>query len=409
MGRGVKQSKRRKRPPPPPAGGQEAAYAPSLQVAAKAVTTRVQEMHTAISDKTFRAVQAVPGLSVPAGLVQRAHDAIAGGVYAAVRGGATVAMRIAAEAERAFADPARPAQGRELTLRSALNAAAGDALAAARSPLAVDMALHARGDVLDDTTPAELWAGLGPRVAVFIHGLACDERSWQLFADAWADVEPTETAPHYGAMLEREFSLIPLYLRYNTGLPLGDNAAGLAEQLNRLVARAPQVRELVIVGHSMGGLVARLACDLAADSDWVARVRWVACLGSPLRGAPLEKLGHFVAAALGSSDVTRPLQTIADSRSQGVKDLRHGLAALAHARPPLRLVAGSLGQEATTGSRLVRRVLGDGLVTTRSALDAREAGDVERAEVPGLGHMALLNHPRVYALLRQWLIDARSG
>jgi hypothetical protein len=30
-------------------------------------------------------------------------------------------------------------------------------------------------------------------------------------------------------------------------------------------------------------------------------------------------------------------------------------------------------------------------------------GDVERVELAGLGHMALLNHPRVYELLRRWL------
>lgn len=403
-------SKRRNRPPtPPPPGGQTAAYAPSLQAAAKAVTTRVQEMHSAISDKTFRAVQAVPGLSAPAGLVQRAHDAIAGGVYAAVRGGATAVMRVAAEAERAFADPTRPAEGRELTLRSALNAAAGDALAEAHSPLAVDMTLYARGDPLDDATPAEVWARLGPCVAVFIHGLACDERSWQLFAQAWPAEAAAEGAPHYGALLEREFSFEPLYLRYNTGLPLGDNAAGLAARLDRLAAHAPQVREIVLIGHSMGGLVARLACAQAVGSAWLARVRCLVCLGSPLRGAPLEKLGHFVAAALGVSDVTRPLQTLADTRSQGVKDLRRGLVEPTPPGPPLRLVAGSLKPESTLAGHVVRRVLGDGLVTVRSALDAREAGDVQRAEVPGLGHMALLNHPRVYALLRQWLADVRSG
>jgi hypothetical protein len=97
---------------------------------------------------------------------------------------------------------------------------------------------------------------------------------------------------------------------------------------------------------------------------------------------------------------------LANSRSQGIKDLRRGLPELERARPPLRLVAGSLAHETTAG-RAVGRVLGDGLVTTRSALDAREAGDVERAELPGLGHMALLNHPRVYALLRQWLAGVR--
>lgn len=396
-------------PKPPLESGNEPAYAPSLQAAAQAVTTRVQEVHTAISDKTFRAVQAVPGLSTPAGLVKRAHDAIAGGVYAAVRGGTTAVMRLAAEAERLFSDPTHPAEGRELTLRSALNAAAGDAFAEVGSPLAVSMALSARGRVLDDATPPEAWADLSPCMAVFIHGLACDERSWQLFADVWPGGDDAQAEPHYGARLEREFSFLPAYLRYNTGLSIGENAAGLAAQLDRLVVQAPQVGEIVLVGHSMGGLVARLACDQAAGSGWVARVRWVACLGSPLRGAPLEKLGHFVSAALGVSEVTRPLQTLANSRSQGVKDLRRGLPDLTQPRPPLRLVAGSLAQETSATGHVVRRVLGDGLVTTRSALDAREEGDVERAEVLGLGHMALLNHPRVYALLRQWLADARPG
>lgn len=407
---GVKMVKRRNSPPkPPPPSGNKPAYAPTVQAAARAVTTRVQEMHTAISDKTFHAVQAVPGLSVPAGLVQRAHDAIAGGVYSAVRGGATAVMRLAAEAERLLHDAGRAPEGHELTLRSALNAAAGDAFAHAASPLAVEMALYAQGQVLDDAAPPEAWAAVGSRIALFIHGLACDERSWQLFAEAWPDAGEQESTPHYGLLLEREFSIAPLYLRYNTGLAIADNATFLAAHLDRLVLRAPQVREIVLVGHSMGGLVARLAFDQAPQAAWLERVRCLVCLGSPLRGAPLEKLGHFVSAALGVSDVTRPLQTIADSRSQGVKDLRRGLAERARPGPPLRLVAGSLTRQTNVAGQAVRRVLGDGLVTTRSALDAREAGDVERAEVPGLGHMALLNHPRVYALLRQWLGDARSG
>jgi hypothetical protein len=42
-------------------------------------------------------------------------------------------------------------------------------------------------------------------------------------------------------------------------------------------------------------------------------------------------------------------------------------------------------------------------VTTRSASDASLTGDVQRVELAGLGHMALLNHPRVYTLIREWL------
>jgi pimeloyl-ACP methyl ester carboxylesterase len=400
----------RTKPKAPASPNPDPAYAPALKTAAQALTTRVQEMHTAISDKTFRAVQAIPGLAAPAGLVQRAHDAIAGGVYAAVRGGAAAAMLLAAEAERLFRDGARPPEGRELALRSALNAAAGDALAEAHSALAVRMTLHAQAQVLDDACAPALWAALGPRVVVFIHGLACDEQSWRLFGEAWQESAWPGEGVHYGALLERELSISPLYLRYNTGLSIHDNARDLGKQLERLAARAPQVRELVLVGHSMGGLVARAACEeAAADSLWRTRVGCVICLGSPHRGAPLEQLGQFVSAALGVSEVTRPLQTLANARSRGVRDLRRGLAEPTHPEPALRLVAGSLGQAASAGGRMLRAALGDGLVTVRSALDERVSGDVQRAELPGLGHMALLNHPRVYLLLRQWLTDASRG
>ena len=86
--------------------------------------------------------------------------------------------------------------------------------------------------------------------------------------------------------------------------------------------------------------------------------------------------------------------------------MRHGLRG--KKRPPaglaLRLVAGSLADEtdAMMGP-MVGTVLGDGLVTTTSASDAGLTGDVQRVELAGLGHMALLNHPRVYALIREWL------
>ena len=45
-----------------------------------------------------------------------------------------------------------------------------------------------------------------PRVCVFIHGLACDEQSWSMRADAWKGsawehVLPTGTAINYGMLL----------------------------------------------------------------------------------------------------------------------------------------------------------------------------------------------------------------
>lgn len=363
-------------------------------------------MHNAISGKTFDALLMLPGLSVPTRLVQGAHDAITTGVYAAVRHGANALLALAGDAERLLVDPTRELEGRELAFRSALNAAAGDALAQAGSPLAVQMGLHADGKTVALTR--EALAGLRERVCVFVHGLACDEQSWWLFPDAWRGSQWDGIGSSYGVLLGAELGFSSLYLRYNTGVAIDDNARQLAEHLARLTTLAPQVREIVLMGHSMGGLVARRACERPAEHDagWRQRVHTLICLGSPHQGAPLEKLGHFVASALSLSNVTQPLGTIANARSQGIKDLRQGLRGKKR-RPDglaLRLVAGSLADESDAMmGPMVGSVLGDGLVTTRSASDASLTGDVQRVELAGLGHMALLNHPRVYALIREWL------
>jgi len=400
---------RRRKPEPsesPAAQPAPATYAPVLNAGIQATTARVQEMHNAISGKTFDALLMLPGLSVPTRLVQGAHDAITTGVYAAVRHGASALLALAGDAERLLVDPTRELEGRELAFRSALNAAAGDALAQAGSPLAVQMGLHADGKTVALTRDA--LAGLRERVCVFVHGLACDEQSWWLFPDAWRGSAWQDTGSSYGVQLAAELGVSSLYLRYNTGLAIEDNARQLGEHLAQLTALAPQVREIVLVGHSMGGLIARRACERPAEADaaWRQHVHTVICLGSPHQGAPLEKLGHFVASALSLSNVTQPLGTIANARSQGIKDLRHGLRGKKR-RPEglaLRLVAGSLADEADAMmGPMVGSVLGDGLVTTTSASDASLAGDVQRVELAGLGHMALLNHPRVYALIREWL------
>ncbi len=59
--------------------------------------------------------------------------------------------------------------------------------------------------------------------------------------------------------------MTPVYLRYNTGLPVGRNGADLAWLLDDLVAAWPvPVRSIALVGHSMGGLVVRAAFHAAA-------------------------------------------------------------------------------------------------------------------------------------------------
>jgi pimeloyl-ACP methyl ester carboxylesterase len=213
-------------------------------------------------------------------------------------------------------------------------------------------------------------------------------------------------------LLEQEFGVSAIYLRYNTGLAIDANAQQFASLLERTAQAAPQVTEWLLVGHSMGGLVARRAHDLAAAEGltWALRAPMIICLGSPHQGAPLEKLGHLAASVLDASEMTQPLGRIANARSQGIKDLRSGLkhksvqASMQASPPALRLVFATLGDEADAWmGPLIGRMFGDGLVMAGSAADAGHEGDVERVELAGLGHMDLLNHPRVYALIRRWI------
>jgi triacylglycerol esterase/lipase EstA (alpha/beta hydrolase family) len=210
----------------------------------------------------------------------------------------------------------------------------------------------------------------------------------------------------YGKRLERDHGYTAVYARYNTGAPVADNGRALAHQIERIVATYPvPLEQLVLVGHSMGGLVIRAACALPATESWTAKVTDVFFLGTPHLGAPLEKLGRVAEVVLEAHPVTRPFAKILHTRSEGVKDLRFGLGAAAdggtsgilpHAR--YHLVAGSMAESKS----LVGRMFGDGMVRTESAgapLGARE----NVVTLSGVNHGALMNDPKVYAVIEQAL------
>ena len=386
-----------------------------------ATASRVQEMHQAIAGHTFDTLQSIPGLSMPTLVVRGVHDAITQGVYAAVRHTGAAAAALAGGAERLAIDPARVPGLKEQALRSALNGAFGDTLARSGSALAVQMSLHDEHGAFDMAGAAP--PRLRSRVCVLMHGLGCDEQSWRQRSDdwstsAWAGRLPAGRAPCYATLLEHEAGVSVLSLRYNSGQAIDHNAHAFAALMERLALAAPQVREWLLVGHSMGGLVARRAHAIAADAGlgWVRNAPLIVCLGSPHQGAPLAKIGHLVSAALATTNVTQPLARIADARSRGVKDLRHGLASAESpsaastpatpVAPALRLVFATLADAGTADGgvgKLLARWFGDGLVRPGSAADEGAGGDVQRVELAGLGHMSLLNHPRVYAVIRGWL------
>jgi pimeloyl-ACP methyl ester carboxylesterase len=287
-----------------------------------------------------------------------------------------------------------------LALRSALNGVMGDHLARTGNPLAIPMSLQVRG-------PAT------PRMLLLIHGLCMNEQQWQ------------RQGHDHGIALADALGCTPVYLRYNSGRHVNENGAELAALLEETAAGWPvPLREIAIVGHSMGGLVARSALRQADDAGmtWPRLLRQMVFLGTPHHGAALERGGNWLHTVLGVSPYLAPFTRLARLRSDGITDLRHGnlLASDWQAGPYLQrdtrtvvalphgvacyAIAGAL---ASPGAA---KALGDGLVSVDSALGRHERPTHDLRIPPrhtwvaqGVHHLDLLSDARVYRKLRAWL------
>ncbi|MEZ4316414.1 MAG: alpha/beta hydrolase [Myxococcota bacterium] len=273
---------------------------------------------------------------------------------------------------------------------SALSAWLGDHLESSGNPLHTPLALYANNRPVE---PAALPPPESGRVAVLVHGLACNEGLW-----AWPRSRGTGD---YGLALEARLGYRPLYVRYNTGLRISDNGRALAALLETWASlHATTLSDLVLIGHSMGGLVLRSACHEGREADWAAKVRHVFYLGSPHLGAPLERTANVASGLLGAVDTTatRVIREVLDSRSSGVKDLRYGLGSAASVPwlPSARHhhVVG----EVIPGLGLV----GDGIVQSHSA---GPDDALETVLLPGLDHLSLARHPAVLEAIAERLAD----
>ncbi|MGI5127699.1 esterase/lipase family protein [Pseudonocardia sp. CA-107938] len=282
------------------------------------------------------------------------------------------------------------ARGRRLA--GLVDGAFGSHLDAVRFPgLAGPMAvrLDGAGIAVDAATLARHHPAATGRLVVLVHGLIETEEWWR----------PAPDADDFGARLAADTGATCVRVRYNSGQPITRSGAELAELLGRLVDAWPvPVARIDLVGHSMGGLVARSALQQATGS-WASRVRHLVCLGTPHRGSPVERAAHGAALLFTRFDVSRPVGALLDLRSAGIKDLRTGIGD-APVPPTVRHhdLAATLSR---TPASLLGRAFGDLLVLPSSALTSVTPGD-SRA-VGGLSHRDLLHHDAVYATLREWL------
>ena len=338
---------------------QRHALASLLTAEAAGVPGGIHGVHAAIAGRVFRALG--PG-ALP---VRVMHDTIARGSYFGVRAGMALAGRVAGEVYAR-----RPGEANAHVV-AALNALQGDVLERDASPLALGMTVRDRGTVV--AMPS------ADRLAVFIHGLGETEFAWGR--------EP------YGARLP---GWTPVYLRYNTGRAIADNGASLAKLLDTVDAR-----EIALIGHSMGGLVARAACH--HGGDWTERVRVTVSLGTPHLGAPLAQAVHHAGTALDFLPETRPFARLLDRRSAGIRDLRHGF--LLDEVPLLEGPAHCFVAATVTRSpkHPVGRLLGDVLVLSASASGRHRLTFQHGLELGGAHHLALLDHPEIHERLLSWL------
>jgi hypothetical protein len=410
--------------PDAPSAAEAASHARALRGAARLATDATTGL-TDLVEAVHARIASVPGLPGPADERTRG---IAGLVYKTVRGvtravGGSVDTVLAALAPalspQAGERAGLPSPEREAVL-AALNGVLGDHLAKTANPLAIRMAFRRGGRALPMQREA-LAAALpdaGEKLLVLVHGLCMNDLQWR-----------RSNGHDHGEALAAALGFTPVYLHYASGLHVSTNGRALANQLEQLLDQWPRpIARFAIVGHSMGGLVARSALHhgRAAAHHWPDRLDDLACLGTPHHGAPLERAGQGVDMLLGATPYAAPFARLARLRSAGITDLRHGnvvdedwkggdrFEGATDRRVPVPLPAGprcfALAGTMARAGDLKDKLLGDGLVPMASALGKHRlarrtlkfAPDRQRV-FEQTNHMQLLSSPEVFEQLRAWI------
>ncbi len=403
------------REPPPPVGSHlQAADLHGLVQLATQATLGVTDIVEGVHQAVWRT------LGFASGARTDRTRGITGFVYGCVRSTTTLAGDTLASVSKGLTGPATSGDSAQrLDLLSAINGVLGDRLAKWDSPFAIPMSFRQGGRPFEPT----LATASNPKLVLLIHGLCLNDQHWGGSGDSAA-------ASDHGCSIAEACGHTPVYLRYNSGRHVSENGRELAYRLEELVDDWPvALEELCIVGHSMGGLVARSAVHYACEQQlrWPQRLRKLIFLGTPHHGSALERAGNWVDDMLTKTPYSTPFAQLGHLRSCGISDLRHGLlldqdwrghdrfARVASTHQPVPLprsvhcyaVAGSLSAERTT---LAQRITGDGLVTVRSAFGAHANPERNLAFEPSkrmvaaaTGHIALLRSTAVQSKLLEWL------
>lgn len=286
---------------------------------------------------------------------------------------------------------------------SGLNCVVGDKLDRWDNPLSIDMKL-----LTDIGKPLRKYDGSDndhTGLVVFLPGLGMSEQHWMFNCPD----------PFYEWLVSRGYEVA--WLRYNSGRAIARNAVDFSELLDDTIASMSQDEEVILIGHSLGGLLIRSGAWYARteDLEWPQYLSHAAYLASPHYGAPLEKIGEFANSLLELTPYTKPLKALGDIRSRAVKDLRYGRItgresetdpSTVDLHPSARhyLAAGKMD------NFIGETPFGDGMVPLEGALGTHPSseyhltnGEITRESFPGTGHMDFLRKPGFFEQLRDWL------
>jgi pimeloyl-ACP methyl ester carboxylesterase len=331
---------------------------------------------------------------------------ITGLVYKSIRGGTQLVGTSLDYAMQTVIpllnDELIPSRKKDVFL-SIINGVYGDRLLLTENELALGMQFFHQNQAIDSQLSSNLKSP-STKIMLFIHGLCMSHHCWESGGE------------NLSSKMAETLGYTPVYLDYNTGRCIADNGLELAIQLEKLVDIWPvNVSNITIVGHSMGGLVARSASYYGEKNNcrWLHINKTLVSIGTPHAGAPLEKVASALENLMQLSPYAIPFVRLTKIRSQGIENLRYGEITTSDKFVPLPIDVEYFALAATLNKQqkfTTEKFIGDGLVTPDSAFGQGQDSSStllipaeNKRLIYELGHNEMLTDAGVFQQLETWL------